>query len=294
MCGYGPTDIVPAHTRYNRNIIKGKGTTVKAIRYKMIVTCLAVTAYVLLTGDDARAKFVVSPTRVEAKVPPGKSFEEKFEFTNPGSEPLTVKVHWSDRTKDPLTADWLKLSQNSVEVAPRSTAVVTYTVSIPEGATGEYNAWIVSEQAGGEESNSMASFALRMSVPVYVMVRGTETYDFNIRDISIKNKQPAEINFMLHNTGNVHIRPTGSIIITGVDSPKKYALKFNEINWGVIPNESTEYITRFDDEQQLSDGTYKAQINIQAGAENNMKEWQQEIVFEIKGASGTIIQGLGN
>ncbi len=267
----------------------------KAIRYTSIVSGLMIGACIMLTGNDALAKFMVSPSRVEAKVPPGKSFEEKFTFSNPEEKPIQVRVMFSDRTKNPVTEDWLKLAQETIEIAPKEIVEIPYTVTIPEGAIGEYNAWIVSEEITPEEtSNSMASFALRMSVPVYVMVRGTEQYDFDVKNISIKNKQPAEFNLFLHNTGNVHIRPTGSIVITGVDSPKKYALKFNEINWGIIPNETTEYITRFEDNQQLSDGIYKAEIKIQAGDDDNKKELQKEVVFEVHGASGTITEGLKN
>ena len=267
----------------------------KKLKNKNIVTCVVVGACLILQANAVFAKYLLSPSRIEAKVPPGKSFEEKFEFKNPTDEIVRVKIHWADRTIKPLVSDWLKLSEEYVEIAPKATEIINYTVSIPENASGEYNAWVVTEETKDQITQGMATFAVRMSVPVYVMVKGTEKYDFDIKKIVIKNnKKPVEMNFMLHNIGNVHIRPTGKIIITGIDSPKKYALKFNEIKWGIIPDQQTEYITKFNEEDELTDGKYKAQINIQAGDEGNMKEWEKEIVFEVKGIKVTITEGLGN
>ena len=251
---------------------------------------------VIFQANCVFAKYLLSPSRVEAKVPPGKGFEEKFEFTNSSDELVKVRINVTDRTINPVVSDWLKPEKNIVEIKPHTTEIVTYTVSIPEGASGEYNAWFVTEEISGDNliEKSMASFAVRMSVPIYVMVKGTEKYDFDIKSVAINlNKKPAEINLMVKNTGNVHIRPTGKIIITGVGSPQKFALKFNEIKWGIIPDEQTEYPTKFNEEDKLADGTYKAQITIQAGDEENMKRFEDEIVFEVKGNNVNITQGLG-
>lgn len=265
----------------------------KTIKYKNIIS-IFIGACLILQANSVFAKFLLSPSRVEAKVPPGKSFEEKFEFSNPSDEPVKVKVFWTDRTKNPVVSDWLKISKDIVELAPESSEIITYTVSIPENASGEYNAWFVTQEVSAVTTQGMATFAVRMSVPIYVMVKGTEKYDFDIKKIQINNKKTAEIILNVRNTGNVHIRPVGSIIITGVGSPQKYALKFNEIKWGVIPNQSTDYTTKFKEDKKLADGKYKAKINIHAGDEGNMKQWQKEIVFEVKGINTTIIKGLGN
>ena len=143
-----------------------------------------------------------------------------------------------------------------------------------------------------------ANLALRRSIPIYVTVKGTEKYDFEIKDINVTNKNFAMLKIKMVNRGNVHIRPTGSIYIEALGAEQKYDLKFNDIKWGIIANQAHEYITKLPDDpddptdQRFKDGTYKAYINIMAGDKKNRKEWSGEILFKIKGDSGEIIRGF--
>ncbi len=251
---------------------------------------------VLFTGT-AFAKISVQPSRIEATVPPGKSFEDSFVVENIGDKPASVTLDWRDRTKDPLIEDWFKIDKESLDLQPGEEGQVRCSISIPEGATGEYNAWFVITEGDTQKPiRGGANIALRTSIPVYVTIKGTERYDFEVNDLSVTNINFFRLTTNILNSGNVHIRPTGSVYIKNLETGVEYNKPFNHILWGIIANQRYDYITWLGEDENnkivLEDGTYSAFIRITAGDEDNRKEWNTEIEFKIDGAKGEITKGF--
>lgn len=240
----------------------------------------------------AHAKVSIAPSRVEAKVPPGKGFEDKFVLVNVGDSPSMVSIHWRDRTTNPLKEDWFAVEKDSVTLDPGEETTVGYTVSVPEEATGEYNAWFIVSEGEPIGKAVGANLALRMSIPVYVTVKGTEKYGFEVKDIRVTNRNFAMLQTQLRNTGNVHIRPTGSVSIESIDTDTTYSIPFNDVQWGIISQQEHYYITKLPEDALFEDGTYKAVIYIRAGDEESFEEWNGEVVFEIEGTTGKVIRGF--
>ncbi|MCP5462719.1 MAG: hypothetical protein H7A34_06040 [bacterium] len=238
------------------------------------------------------AKFSITPSRIEGKFPAGRSYENCFEITNYEETSTVIKISSSDRTLNPLTKDWFTLHESSVELAPGETRKVKYTIAIPENASGEYNAWAVF--TGEPIANIMggAGIAVRNSIPIYIAIKGTEKFDFEISTLSISNKNNLAFTIYLKNTGNIHIRTTGTIQITSLDrSNENYILPFNEIKWAIIPNEVKDYESKAKEPFVLQDGAYKAVINLTAGDDTGKKEFQHELAFTVSGSSVTITEG---
>lgn len=246
-----------------------------------------------LLATTAQAAVSIAPSRVEAIVPPGKGFEEKFIVTNTSAEPVVVLVQWSDRSVNALDPNWLQIETDSITLAPNETKNINYTVSIPEGASGEYNAWfsIAEDKSAGTVMG--ANIALRTSIPIYVAVRGTEKFKFSVDDIAVRNNDNATLMLRLKNTGNVHIRPSGTIKVSNTASGKSFDVPFNDEQWGIVANRSHDYVTTISsDETPLPDGGYTAQINIQAGYEDNIYEFAQNIEFTVDQNTCELIKGL--
>ncbi len=255
------------------------------MRTKLVIVAIC---SVLAISVSVCASVSVNPSRVEGKMPPGQTYKNKFTIKNPDKTKAIVNIEWNDRTIDPLTKDWLKLSTTTLEVGPEETVDLTYEINIPDNSSGEYNAWV--SFTGKPVASLMgAAIALRVSIPIYVAVSGTEQYDYEISSVKITNSKKTEFKFKLKNTGNVHIRPTGTLSITSIDrNNENYTLPFNDIKWGIIPRESTDYPCKFKDPQTLLDGKYKAVLTISAGNNHQSRKMVKEFTFQIVGAKGNV------
>ena len=254
------------------------------MKYKKLLFCGLVLSTIFLVSNCCFAKVSVKPSRVEALVPPEKGFEEKFFIKNIGDEPTEANIHWTDRTNNPLIKDWLVLSANKISLQPGEEKEVTYKVNIPKDASGEYDAWFVVSDTKGPKVQMGASIAVRTSIPIYVIVKGTEKYDFEVQTANVWIKPTfSSFNVVLRNTGNVHIRPTGQVKISSLDSSQVYEIPFNEVNWGIIEGQDHEYINKLPDGKILPDGNYKAEFTIKVGTDENNKEISDEVLFSVKG-----------
>ncbi len=262
----------------------GESKTMK-IRLLMVAICST-----LILAVTVSASVSVNPSRVEGKMPRGKTYENKFTIKNPDKTKAVVNVEWSDRTIDPLKKDWLKLSTDTLEIEPGETKDLTYEITIPDNSSGEYNAWV--SFTGRPVASIMgAGVALRVSIPIYVAVSGTEQYDYTIRSVKVTNADTTELKFDLKNTGNVHIRPTGMLEIISLDrNNEKYQLPFNDIKWGIIPREATDYICKFKEVQILLDGKYQAVLSISAGNNHQSRKMVKEFTFQIDGSTGKVLE----
>ncbi len=248
---------------------------------------------VVFFASTAFAKVSIEPSRVEAKVEPGNSFEQQFVLKNIGDTPTTVMMDWRNRTRDTLIEDWLEIDQELIELQPGEEGTVGCKVTIPEGAVGEYNAWFVMTEGDPQKMyGGVASIAVRTSVPLYITVKGTEKYDFEVKEVTVVNRNSFGLDVKLRNTGNVHIRPTGNIYITNLNTAEEYIMTFNEVHWGIIPDKLHKYLNRMEEGVLLEDGDYKAVIHIESGeAESNIKSWDSEVIFNIKGNVGKVTKG---
>lgn len=259
------------------------------MHYKKSKIVLFLTVVSLFFSNTLWAKIGVLPNRVEGIIPCEKSYENVFKLTNQTDSAADVSIHWEDRTIKPLTKDWLSVSPAQIKIPAGGSAEIKYKITMPKNASGEYNAWIIFTEA--PIGNIMgASLSIRISIPIYIAVRNTEKFDFEIKKMSITNDKNTTFKIYLFNSGNVHIRPKGSITIISENQKKTYVMPFNSIEWAIVPGEGGDYLNKFKDEQVLPDGKYTAKIAIEAGNEDGKKEKTKEITFEVKDKTATIIE----
>lgn len=258
---------------------------------KRILTLINILAIATLAAS-AQAAVSISPSRVEAKVPPGEGFEEKFILKNMSDEPVGVNIQWSNRTPNVIDPEWLKIETDKIMLAPNEVKNVAYTVRIPEGASGEYNAWFSISEDKSAGTVMGADIALRTSIPIYVAVRGTEQFSFTVDTLIIRNKNAGSISLNLRNTGNVHIRPRGVVRLAHKENGIAVDIPFNDGEWGIIAGQSHEYVTKLPDDMSFENGTYTAAISIQAGYDDKVYEFSQTIEFSINGQTCEITRGL--
>jgi len=161
----------------------------------------------------------VDPTTIVASVGSGKSETFKFVVGNTKEYPVVVKIsktNWSMTEKRQIVrnvagkTEWLSLGQDKMNISANSSKKVPFTVTVPQGALGEYRALVFFEEAEKQESKRMLSAVTRIGVSVYISVEGTEMVEGKLEEIQLASSTII-VNF--HNSGNVHIRPAIKMLV---------------------------------------------------------------------------------
>jgi hypothetical protein len=145
-------------------------------------------------------------------------------------------------------------------------------VSVPKTATGELNAMIFVDAKPNEISEGAIGINTSIGIPIYVMIKGTEVFKASVEELKVINNSPLELAVEIKNSGNVHIRPTGTIVIARssgqnaadqVGTAKQsqiITIPLNEYNYPVLPNSSREIEIK--SQRQLEPGGYVADIKM--------------------------------
>lgn len=194
----------------------------------------------------------VDPLRLELTGAPGQTLSGTLTIANPKSEPVRIAAQagayryvFTAHTIPPNGAparlpsceSWITLPAEALAGAPvpeRSAIDLTYTITIPETAwqAGEYVAALLIDELPAEASaeapaeasaeapaegsdRSTITIRPRIAIPVYVLMGGLNA-DGRIAAMSADTPQAGTTRLLLTiaNDGPIHIRPTGSVIIS--------------------------------------------------------------------------------
>lgn len=172
----------------------------------------------------------VSPENVEIMVSQGSTTNGTYSVVNDSDAPVHVKVEIEDwlksRTgKSTIAVEkWLKVEPMEFDMGPKETKNVEYIITPPQDQEGELAAMVFFGVASKEGAFNIMS---RFGVSIYAGIENTIKLDCNIKNVMVArdvrdpkketNLKDKRIVFgvVVENGGNVHIRPTGNIEITG-------------------------------------------------------------------------------
>jgi len=118
---------------------------------------------------------------------------------------------------------WFNLTQNKLTLKPKQVAIVPFTVTVPkEALPGGYYAAIF-WQSGPAQNPTETAVSVNSKVGTLVLLRvnGSVTETGEILDFQTQETKKYFFDFPLNfvtrfeNTGNIHLKPTGEIKITG-------------------------------------------------------------------------------
>lgn len=162
----------------------------------------------------------VSPPVAEIVGEEGQRFSGSFTVSNPSQEPLTVLVElqdgWANETglPTPPMAQWLQLKgPHQFTLSPQSDRHVRYSGRFPGNFQGEAMGMIyfnrMSTNAGA------MSIQYRHGIPIYLFSKKTAHTELKgeAPRLSRRSDSPSlwEFSQVLHNTGNAHSRPHGTL-----------------------------------------------------------------------------------
>ena len=200
----------------------------------------------------------VDPTITEIVIPKDGPTSGVFKVANSDSEPACVTVEPEDWLKlktgksgIPL-GEWLTITPMELEIGARELGEVKYTITPPAGYEGELIAMIFF--ASSVKTEGAFDITSRFGVSIYAAVEGTIILGCDIGDFgiqrSITEKEGGGVTdrgFIftvdIENKGNVHLRPTGNILVKGPNG-ERYDVPI-ERGFPIYPGMRLNYAVRW-------------------------------------------------
>jgi hypothetical protein len=186
----------------------------------------------------------IEPMRLEYSLQSGKTYSGTFKLRNSSSSSVDVfsstgeyRYIFSRGVTPPKTekrtlpscSDWLQFEKTEFRLSPGMTIDAKFTIKVPKEAKEEHLCAVLFDekidtgkvQPNQETGSVQIQLTPRFSIPVYISIKNTEKLSAQINNMSVVSeaqKGQLIINLTLENTGNVHIRPFGTLVILDENS----------------------------------------------------------------------------
>ena len=253
----------------------------------------------LLCCNSVYAGLNVSPVTIELSTAAGDTYKGYYAVTNKTDEPVHVKVAMEDWVKAKTGKAslppevWLSVTPMEFDLEAGASKDVEYKINPPRGCEEELVAMVF---FGTESPTGAFTLASRIGCSIYVAIKEAIRLDCVIKNItmeksSIKIAEGLEedkgIMFFIDvdNPGNVHIRPTGEIIITD-EKDEIYNVAI-ERSFPVYPGQHQIYPITWKN-SDVRPGSYTAKIILDYGNIYKVdKKLEKSIIFTVN-EDGTV------
>jgi len=226
----------------------------KAILGLIIFSCFACTS-ISFAQDNIGSGITISPLTFELTANPGDVINNKIKIYNPTNKVVSIKVEAEDfravgeegrvvttsETDEDTTYSlrkWITLIPNEFTLEPGGEKIVDFIIEVPENAEpgGKYGSILAGISGSLSDEGTGAAIATKTGALVLLLVSGDLNEELRVNDFSAPSFQeygpiPFEIKFK--NTGTVHVRPRGFVVITDLFGKKVTEIEFSQKN--VIP-----------------------------------------------------------
>lgn len=215
------------------------------LRYNQTLFIALIAMFISVPSAHAAEAINVSltPLVYEVTVKPGTSTSGSLEVQNLSDAAQTLYPIARDFEPDPdsggsprflpkpsdtdptFLSNWVTFSQASMTLAPKETKVLTYQLSVPDNASpgGHYGAVFASAAPPAQLVESGVSLGGSVGTLLLVTVEGTVTVAGSggaLRAVDNQGKSwwiyqslPLDLQYTLHNSGTVHLTPSGALIV---------------------------------------------------------------------------------
>jgi hypothetical protein len=209
----------------------------------------------------AEGQFTVDPVRTELQGSPGDVIHGQLSLKRDQETSIKVEVSFEDHSLNiPSNTSWMTFPEGIFAISAKKPEVFKYAISIPTNAIGELYGRVNFSEIP-EKQEGMVTIRTRISVPIYVLVSGTDRYQGYITNTSVLSTHPFKVKCHVLNEGNVHVRSYGFIEVnekeTGTNLISDMLSKDPIVYY---PNELKEVI--FKSKETLPPGDYSAKISI--------------------------------
>ena len=163
------------------------------------------------------ANLSVSPSRIDLLMEAGGYYSGCFELINTYDGIVEINIaakDWHSYAGNGAhdVNSWLVLEKTKVKLAKDESTEIPYKITVSSSMLGSVSAQVsfTLVPPGNEGVN------VRMSFPIYVVIKGTEKIDYSVSKITFhKYNDDIQAAFFVKNDGNIHVRPKGLMKIYG-------------------------------------------------------------------------------
>lgn len=268
--------------------------TATATPKRLLLSLIGATAVAVLPmaapvaiADESQG-FQISPPVTELRLDPGTSTRSTMKVTNLTGTQMTLtlgkqnfvakgdegEVDLVDNANPQYSlAPWFTLVQSSIDVPPKSTKSVEFTISVPKDAEpgGRYGSITFDSQPPKlPAGQSGASVKQRLAGLIFLRINGNAREEISI-DSFKTNKSfyeygPVAFETLVNNKGNVHEKPTGEIVVKNLFGFKTATVKLDEKN--VIPGAARKLTNQL--QKKLLFGHYTAELTMHNGTSQTL------------------------
>ena len=232
--------------------------------------------------------FQISPPVTDLTLSPGTSSRGVMKVTNLTDQQISLQVSKQNFVAkgdegeielvdngDPQysLAPWFTINQPTVDVPPKSTKEVSYSISVPKDAEpgGRYGSVIFDTIPPKLPSGqSGATVKQRLAGLVFLRIGGDANEQLAINSFktghSFYEYGPVTFTTLIKNLGNVHEKPSGQIVIKNMLGFKTATIKLDEKN--VIPAAARKLTSSF--KRPMMFGLYSAELTLHNGTKQTL------------------------
>ncbi len=228
---------------------------------------------------SSQLSFYVSPPLLEIDQIGGGTRNFTIEVSNIGQEKIQVKTSFSDLllsadgkvelinpvgTAPHSIASWLITKYDEIAfLEPGETKNLLFQLRVPRGERGGRYGVIVFEALPLNVSKGQVTLGVRSGTLVFLTIPRTEEIKGIIKEISSLDGKGYKVVFQ--NTGNIHYKTEGSLIVKSEDGKVIHRISFPEDKPSfLLPKGKREFIITWEKKEPLSDGKYLLEVRMSA------------------------------
>lgn len=286
---------------------------------KKIFFTIFLFAGLFIISQSAKA-ISLSPPKIEFTMEPGQTarynltlFNETAEdvYLNGKIEVFTPKGETGEANIAPAApsyqaVNWASLPLNSFYLKAGEKTEAPLIINTPKTADagGYYLAAMWEASSGPRKNQDQINIGSRVGVLIFIKVGGETKEELSIEEFGlVQNKSffnhlPAEFFSRLKNSGNVHVKPQGRVIIKNMFGRAVASLPLNESDFFVLPQSIRKLDTTWqrhfqngalavigkvwpglgEELKQIAFGRFGAQLLVEYGQENK-RLYSSEVYF---------------
>lgn len=212
-----------------------------------------------LTNDEAIGISLTPPSR-ELTLQKGETVSGTVDITNPTTQsqtfyplaldfapnknPEKAAPEFFEKTPENYKyslASWISFNTNKINIGPKATESLRYTIKVPDTAEpgGHYGAVFATTNPPSKTDANQVDIAAQIGSLILATVSGATRAEANLVSFktskTIYQKPPVEFLTEIANTGNIHLKPTGTINVSNWQKKNVSSVNFNQQNGHILP-----------------------------------------------------------
>ncbi len=230
----------------------------------------------------------VSPQILEITANPGEKITNTFRLTNASDQSVNVKttpknftpqgeegaVDLTEERTNFSLAEWISVSPDTAFIESNKTKDFIVTILVPEDVEpGSHFGSVVFQTIPPENDEAAALVSQEIAPVILVRIAGDTVESAAIEEFKsntsfYSNEKSIELISRIKNTGNVHFKPTGQIVIKNTFGSEVAKLELDKKN--VLPDSIRQFVNDWQVDG-FKIGKYTAELTLVTGEENNIQ-----------------------